>query len=125
MLLKNNRFGEDIFSGGGINPDGGINPMDGVANLADIMLVLACGLMLALVINWNVRLSADADATATPPDNVTPMEEIEPAPGGESNETDTDGYMEVGRVYRDPATGKLYLVADDGAVDIDGVPSGA
>ena len=28
-----------------------INPMDGVANLADVMLVFACGLMLALIIN--------------------------------------------------------------------------
>ena len=28
-----------------------INPMEGVANLVDAMLVLACGLMLALIIN--------------------------------------------------------------------------
>ena len=35
-----------------------VNPMDGVANLADAMLVLAVGIMLALILNWNVDISA-------------------------------------------------------------------
>ncbi len=34
-----------------------INPMDGMANLADMMLVFACGLMLALITYWNVDVS--------------------------------------------------------------------
>jgi hypothetical protein len=92
--------------------------MDGLANLADVMLVLAVGMMLALVINWNVRLSNDAKAPETP----TQMEEIEPSEGGESSEIDADGYTEVGKVYKDPVSGKYYMVVSDGsAVDLDGV----
>ena len=34
--------------------------MDGMANLADVMLVFACGLILALIINWNVDVSSVA-----------------------------------------------------------------
>ncbi len=37
-----------------------VNPMDGLANLADVMLILAVGIMLALVINWNVDIGAMA-----------------------------------------------------------------
>ena len=32
------------------------NPMDGVSNMSDAMLVLAVGIMLALVINWKIKL---------------------------------------------------------------------
>jgi len=31
-----------------------INPLEGAINIVDAMLVFACGLMLALAINWNV-----------------------------------------------------------------------
>ena len=37
--------------------DAPVNPMDSVSNLADAMLVLAVGIMLALIINWNVNIS--------------------------------------------------------------------
>ena len=35
-----------------------VNPMDSISNLADAMLVLAVGIMLALIINWNVDISS-------------------------------------------------------------------
>ena len=38
--------------------DAPVNPMDSISNLADAMLVLAVGIMLALIINWNVDISA-------------------------------------------------------------------
>lgn len=31
-----------------------VDAMAGVANLADVMLVFACGLMAAVILNWNV-----------------------------------------------------------------------
>lgn len=34
-----------------------VDAMAGVANLADVMLVFACGLMAAVILNWNVDLS--------------------------------------------------------------------
>ena len=45
------------------------NPMDSISNLADAMLVLAVGIMLALIINWNVDISSagqTADARIRP-----------------------------------------------------------
>ncbi|MBQ3610696.1 MAG: DUF2149 domain-containing protein [Firmicutes bacterium] len=81
------------------------NPMDGMANLADVMLVFACGLILALIINWNV----DVSSIKTQQPNVT--YEVE---GVESDSTQTiDGESELeemGTVYRDPETGKYYVV---------------
>ncbi|MGL4483643.1 MAG: DUF2149 domain-containing protein, partial [Anaerovoracaceae bacterium] len=36
-----------------------VNPMDGMASLADVMLVFACGLIVALIAAWNVDVAAD------------------------------------------------------------------
>lgn len=89
-----------------------INPMDGVSNLADVMLVFACGLMLALITYWNVDVSGVADSI-----DVTQGQEI--TENVEGFGTDKEGepsdmqYEEYGIVYRDPATGKLYMVTDD------------
>ena len=105
--MKSSRFGGEIFSEG----DGG-GLLEGVANLADVMLVLACGLMLALVINWNV------DITPGRPEEPPLANEIQAeleftSSDGENLDADAD-YEELGRVYRDPATGKLYLISDGG-----------
>ena len=105
--MKSNRFGAEIFSEG--DSDG---LLEGVANLADVMLVLACGLMLALVINWNV------DITPGRPEEPQMANEIQAElefSGSEGENLDADAdYEELGRVYRDPATGKLYLITDGG-----------
>jgi hypothetical protein len=106
MKLRRNRLGGEIFSG-----DESVNPMDGVANLADVMLVLACGLMLALIINWNVDVSitsAKSDAPVATP----ALTEIESGASGEETPLDDETeYEELDvAVYRDPATGKLYMV---------------
>jgi hypothetical protein len=88
----------------------GENPMDGVANLADVMLVLAVGTMLALVINWNIDVSPAQGAVATSPSEI--ISEIEGFNGGEDTEIDTDAQyekMDV-EVYRDPTNGKLFMV---------------
>ncbi|MDR2615701.1 MAG: DUF2149 domain-containing protein [Oscillospiraceae bacterium] len=85
------------------------NPMDGVANLADVMLVLACGLMLALVINWNVDIAPKTDEPR-PEDLRETVSDVElTGSEGENLDSDTE-FEELGVVYRDPATGKLYLV---------------
>ncbi|MEG1500852.1 MAG: DUF2149 domain-containing protein [Clostridiales bacterium] len=92
------------------NMDQEINPMDGVANLADVMLVLACGLMLSLIVSFNVdvgrseklvgieqgaSVELDADMDKSPTETLT-----------------SDGYQELGKVYQDPKTGKLYMVSN-------------
>ena len=73
------------------------NPMDGMANLADVMLVFACGLLIALIASWNVDIN---------------RYEIEKADGAQKTiETETD-MEEMGTVYKDPQTGKYYIVED-------------
>ena len=48
--------------------DAPVNPMDSISNLADAMLVLAVGIMLALIINWNVDISSAGQTADTPAD---------------------------------------------------------
>ena len=86
---------------------GDINPLEGMANLADIMLVFACGLMLALIINWNVDV-AGLNETARQRTEVRQMEGLTGDENSEPNEN--INYIEKGTVYEDPETGKLYMV---------------
>lgn len=82
------------------------DPMAGMANLADVMLVFACGLLLALIINWNV----DVSSTAAPEDPKSKYE-IEGVDDNSSQTIDgEDGLEEMGKVYKDPETGKYYIV---------------
>lgn len=70
------------------------NPMDGVANLADIMLIFACGLMIAIIMFWNVDF-----------DNLNQQE---------------SAYEDVGAVYQDPETGKIYVVQSSDSQQTEG-----
>jgi len=106
---KTGRFGRRVsFEGEAVNP------MDGLANLADVMLVFACGLMLALITYWNVDVSGVSGSI----DVVEQGEEItEDVSGfGEKDNKDEDSdskFEEYGTVYRDAATGKLYMVTEN------------
>lgn len=98
------------FGRGRLNAEEDINPLDGLANLADIMLVLACGLLLALIINWNIDIGgASSKATAiTQGQEVTGMEGLKESSSDKS--VDYTHYKKMGIVYQDPDTGKLYMV---------------
>ena len=85
------------------------SPMEGVGNMADAMLVFACGLLLALIISWNVNVSETGEITQQP--NV--KYEVENI--GETVEEDAEvkeNLKDMGRVYQDPATGKYYVVEE-------------
>lgn len=85
-----------------------VDPMSSMGNIGDVMLVFACGLMVALVVAWNVDLSrfqqVETDQELSK-DDVTEMTE---KLYGEGN-----AFVEMGTVYQDPATGKYYLVEED------------
>jgi len=85
-----------------------INPMDGLANLADVMLVLACGLMLALIINWNVDIGNATQDISQPLTEVPGTQE-----SAEDIMSDESEFERVGEgiLYRDPVSGKLYIAA--------------
>ena len=78
-----------------------ISPMEGLANLVDVMLVFACGLIIALIAAWNV------DVTKTP----YRVSDIKVEEGLE--EISPDNLQEMGTVYMDPETGKLYVIEDE------------
>lgn len=93
-----------------------VNPMEGVANLADAMLVLAVGIMMALIVAWDidvVNTSPEAQAV-TAEEAVELTEEYEDLEGENSSEgqtLDEYGLTEYGKVYKDEE-GNLYLLGE-------------
>lgn len=82
------------------------DPMGPLANLADIMLVFAVGLMVALAasgdgLRESARGGRDVETGRELPDV--------PAGAGEAG----SGYEAVGQVYRDPETGRMVLIGGE------------
>jgi len=93
--------------------------MDHIANLADVMLVLAVGIMLALVINWNVDLAVVAAANkedTSKTEEISENDEIKLDENDlipEEGELDSDKMLKLGTVYFDETTGKYYLIENN------------
>ena len=100
-------FRDNSFLERRIDADDSADPMGSLANLADVMLVFACGLMMALVVFWNLDLPNIEELSESDMQQVEDVEEIV----GEITST-TNPYMELGKVYQDPATGKLYMLTE-------------
>ncbi len=93
----------------------GLNPMEGLSNLADCMLVLACGLMIALVVHWNLNMAPKY----APVEETGAMVEVEgditEAYQSESESTESSeqsSYREMGTLYQDESTGKMYYLQE-------------
>ena len=86
------------------------DPMAGTSNL-----VIAVGLLIFVVISWNMQSVVFQDSQQQPIEQSSP-DVTEVSEGQALNETpDTSnssgqGYMEMGKVYKDPSTGKLIMV---------------
>ena len=94
--------------GGRLRSKDDADPMASVANIADIMLVFACGLMMALGTVWNIDFTPlselqdkQLEAIDTPEDMPEDMSDA------------GNAYVEKGMVYQDPKTGKYYMVTED------------
>ena len=95
------------------------DPMAGTANLVDAMLVIAVGFLVFVIISWNTQAIV-FNEDMTPEQKQQVMQSIksvsEVNQGQQLNETpDTSnssgqGYTEMGKVYKDPSTGKLIMV---------------
>ncbi|WP_298523297.1 DUF2149 domain-containing protein [uncultured Methanobrevibacter sp.] len=98
--------------------EGEEDPMAGTTNLVDAMLVIAVGFLIFVVISWNMQSVIFQDtsqdqtqAIQQSPTNITEVtegQELNETP--ESSESSGQGYMEMGKVYKDPSTGKLIMV---------------
>ena len=84
------------------------NPLEMMVNLMDVMLVFACGLMMALIVNWNVDLGGQEVVSGQ---EVTDTELS--SSESESQIDENQDYKKMGTVYQDPETGKLYMVTDE------------
>ena len=82
--------------------------MDGIANLVDVMLVFACGLMVSIILHWNVNLT-----------NVTKIldeKQLKQIDDVEiiSQEGEIIGnYESMGVVVVDPKTGRMYVIQEN------------
>lgn len=80
-----------------------VNPMDGLFNLADVMLVFSCGLIIALIAAWNLDVSNRLNLPTEVQNLGENSQEIIQNP---------DTLQEMGTVYMDPETGKYYILND-------------
>ena len=95
------------------------DPMAGTSNLVDAMLVIAVGLLVFLVISWNMQNivfneNMDEQQRQKVKNAIDEVSQLDQ--GEELNETPDiskssgSGYTEMGKVYRDSETGKLIMV---------------
>jgi hypothetical protein len=101
--FRTSQFTDSAFDS---EPD--TDPRVGLVNLADVMLVFACGLMLALVAYWNLDVSNMHEVIQT--DRVAEVQDITEL---EESLGDGSGFIELGKVYQDPMTGKFYMLQED------------
>ena len=113
--------------GGAFSSSEDINPMDYLGNMSDAMLVLAVGMMLALVIAWEVPISGSDSTDAGSTSGMTQVdmqdaEALDPDTDRlDTSTTPTDGSVpieeyglkEYGTVYTD-SEGNMYVITDGG-----------
>ena len=97
--------------------DGEEDPMAGTSNLVDAMLVIAVGLLIFVVISLNMQSVVFHDnqnqSIEENSQNITEVSEgqvLNETP--DTSDSSGQGYMEMGKVYKDPSTGKLIMVED-------------
>jgi hypothetical protein len=101
-------FSSSRFSSTGFDTESDADPRVGLVNLADVMLVFACGLMLALVAYWNLDVADMREVVQS--EQVTEVQDVEDIT---EEAGDGGGFIELGKVYQDPMTGKYYMLQED------------
>ena len=87
------------------------DPMSSVANLVDAMLVVAVGLMMALVVRGDIQLNQmeQIDPETMVPVDVENVEEMI------DDFSTSSGMQEAGTLYVDPETGTTYVLKEEAA----------
>lgn len=111
------------------------SPMNYLSNLADAMLVLAVGMMLALIVHWNVDISTSGGSmsdsgvsyaaegeggnAAINRDEALPFtpDQLEPINEQDAPENGEEGMKKMGEVYYDEATGQYYIIENNASGD--------
>jgi hypothetical protein len=97
--------------------EGEEDPMAGTTNLVDAMLVIAVGLLIFVVISWNMQSVVFQDTSQSQSKAIQDSQQTTEVSEGQvlnetpdTSESSGQGYMEMGKVYKDPSTGKLIMV---------------
>lgn len=95
-----------------------VNPMDGLSNMSDAMLVLAVGIMLALVVNWKIDIkevySGQEQKVAVKEEDLKPLDVDTAKQNNNISFEDIENkYIKSGTVYTDSFTGKTYVIIDE------------
>ena len=81
-----------------------VNPMSYISNLSDVMLILAVGIMLALILHWNVEIETKQEAAETQgKESVSYSDE-----DLQNMDEMPEDAQKMGNVYYDAKTGKYY-----------------
>lgn len=88
-----------------------VSPLEGAINIVDAMLVFACGLMLSLIIHWNVDLGQIRERV-----ELNQTQEVTQDPEIQRDLIESQGqgklYEKMGTVYKDPDTGRIFMLTD-------------
>lgn len=85
-----------------------ISPIESLVNLVDVMLVFICGLLISIIIYWNINMENLVIIL-----DEGQLREIE-NPGEVTEQIQSfDEYGELGSAVLDPRTGTLYVVDDN------------
>nr|WP_295159871.1 DUF2149 domain-containing protein [uncultured Methanobrevibacter sp.] len=87
------------------------DPMAGTSNLVDAMLVIAVGFLVFVIISWNMQALVTDDNPIQQAQQTTEIDQgtqLDEAP--DTSNSSGQGYTEMGKVYKDPVTGKLIMV---------------
>ncbi|MDO5851356.1 MAG: DUF2149 domain-containing protein [Methanobacteriaceae archaeon] len=100
------------------NSDNEIDPMTSAVNMVDIMLVLAVAFLIYAVMSMGLQSVVFSENT--PEQKQQMMESIKKTVEMEQGEELTEevssqnssgsGYTEMGKVYKDPQTGKMIMI---------------
>lgn len=83
------------------------DPMAGVGNMFDVMMVFACGLMIAIMLLWNVDLSSVVNII-----DQTELVELDEDEAIDQSKAAASDYDNIGTAIEDPNTGKTFVVSD-------------
>ena len=90
-----------------------VNPMNYVSNMSDAMLVLAVGVMLALIIGWNLE-GWNNEAPEADDNNAVELtdEDLSELDNDSAVDMNSENMERLGEVYYDPDTGTYYIIQD-------------
>ena len=108
-----NTFKNRIKKGSYFDENEDINPMNYIGNLSDAMLVLAVGILMALVMAYNVKLEAPSTDNSATQQRIEELEDeldsLKATTDDEETDVDQSGLSEYGKVLIDE-DGNLYVI---------------